>query len=293
MTQSLRQMGASTSQDVRFIDTSTILVILEVSTNGQSQCPPHANSISYELKGLKEEVVHEAPALAVTTKAMRGNAPLEVDEEEEEENSLEEISYFSDLENVIREARKATKALERENEIVHEMKRSNVIHNLDGSNIEEWEDPGISVEEVDSSRRPRADRVDKYDIWADLSSLKADIVFGQLLEISPVASKTLKDGMPVNRRAKRPKTRVSARVQMQKKTREVKAVEIEVTIVDKVVPHVLVDSGSSLNILPEHTMRKVKLSLTGPSPFVINMANQSPVVPVGIIKDCRLSTGGE
>ena len=40
-------------------------------------------------------------------------------------------------------------------------------------------------------------------------------------------------------------------------------------------------------------MRKLGLSLTGPSPFVINMANQSPLVPVGIIKDCRLSTGGE
>ena len=40
-------------------------------------------------------------------------------------------------------------------------------------------------------------------------------------------------------------------------------------------------------------MKKLGLSLTGPSPFVINMANQSPVVPVGIIKDCRLSTGGD
>ena len=40
-------------------------------------------------------------------------------------------------------------------------------------------------------------------------------------------------------------------------------------------------------------MRKLGLSLIGPSPFVINMANQSPTIPVGIIKDCRLSTGGE
>ena len=108
-----------------------------------------------------------------------------------------------------------------------------------------------------------------------------------------MARKTLKDGMPVIRRARKPKIQVSARVQMQGRTREVKAVEIEVTVVDKVVPNVLVDGGSSLNILPEHTMKKLGLSLTGPSPFLINMANQSPVVPVGIIKDCRLSTGGE
>ena len=76
---------------------------------------------------------------------------------------------------------------------------------------------------------------------ANLSSLKADITFGQLLENSLVARKTLKDGMPVNRRAKRPKTRVSARVQMQGRTRQVKAIEIEVMVVDKVVPNVLVD----------------------------------------------------
>ncbi len=64
--------------------------------------------------------------------------------------------------------------------------------------------------------------------------------------------------------------------------------EIEIIVVYKV----LVDGGSGLNILSEHTM-KLGLSLTGPSPFVINMANQSPTIPVGMIKDCRLSTGGE
>ena len=137
VTQSPREMGPSTSQDVRFMDASTIPVNLEVLTNGQGPCPPHANSILYEFKGLKEEVVHKAPALAVITRAMRGNAPLEVEEEEEEENPLREIPYFSDLENVTREARKATKALERENEIVHERERSNVVHDLDGSDVGE------------------------------------------------------------------------------------------------------------------------------------------------------------
>jgi hypothetical protein len=64
-------------------------------------------------------------------------------------------------------------------------------------------------------------------------------------------------------------------------------------VVDKVVPNVLVDGGSALNILPAQTMKKLGLSLTGPSPYVINMANQSSSVPIGQIKDCRISTGGE
>src|SRR5450631_4242228 len=108
-----------------------------------------------------------------------------------------------------------------------------------------------------------------------------------------MARKTLKEGMPVNRRTRKVKTRVAARVQLQGGGRDVKAVEIEVMVVDKVVPNVLVNGGSGLNILPEHTMKRLGLSLTSPSPFIINMANQSPAVPLGMIKDCRISTGGE
>ena len=60
---------------------------------------------------------------------------------------------------------------------------------------------------------------------------------------------------------------------------------------DKVVPNVLVDGRSGLNILLEHTMKKFGLNLTGPSPFVINMANQSPSTPLGMVEDCRIKTG--
>ena len=55
----------------------------------------------------------------------------------------------------------------------------------------------------------------------DLSLLKADITFDQLLEISPMARKTLKEGMPVNRQVWKAKTRISARVQSQGHLREV------------------------------------------------------------------------
>ena len=64
-------------------------------------------------------------------------------------------------------------------------------------------------------------------------------------------------------------------------------------VVDKVVPNALVDGGSGLNNLPEHTMKKLGLNLTGPSPFIINMTNQSPPVLLGMIKDYKISTGGE
>ena len=97
--------------------------------------------------------------------------------------------------------------------------------------------------------------------------------------------------MPVTMRTM--KTRVSAGVQIHEEMRDVKSIKIEVMVVDNVILNVLVDEGSGLNILLDYTMRKLGLSLTGPSSFIINMANQSSVVPLGMIKDCRISTGRE
>ena len=38
--------------------------------------------------------MHEAPAIAVTTRVMRGNMPLEIEMEEEEKNPLGDVPYF-------------------------------------------------------------------------------------------------------------------------------------------------------------------------------------------------------
>jgi len=104
-------------------------------------------------------------------------------------------------------------------------------------------------------------------LWDDLKKCKADITFVQLLEVSPIVRKTLKVGLLVAQRSQRPPQKLVARAQVGKKPFDIKAVEIEVVIVDKVILHTLVDGGSGLNILPLHTMEKLGLSLTGPSPI--------------------------
>ena len=210
-----------------------------------------------------------------------------------EEGSSDEAPHFPDLEGMARMARRTTEALERENVIIPDKERSPSVHEGEGSEMGEWEGPGIPGEKFEGMRHTRIKKREGYDLWADLSSLKADITFGQLLEILPVARKTLKGGMPITRRARKVRTRVATTVPVPGKSRDVKAVKIEVMVVDKVVPNVLVDGGSGLNILLEHTMKKLGLRLTCPSPFVINMANQSPSTPLGMIKDCRITTGGE
>jgi hypothetical protein len=47
----------------------------------QGQWPPHTNAITYELRSLDDGVTYEAPALAVTTRAMKGNIQAEKDVE--------------------------------------------------------------------------------------------------------------------------------------------------------------------------------------------------------------------
>ena len=75
----------------------------------------------------------------------------------------------------------------RENEILQIRETPNVIPDLDGSNIGEKEGLGIPSGEFDGVLRPKADRLKRYELWADLSLVKAAITFGQLLEISPMA----------------------------------------------------------------------------------------------------------
>ena len=140
--------------------------------------------------------------------------------------------------------------------------------------MEEWEGPEILLDEFDGVGNAKVKKLSGYDLWADLSSLKVDITFGQLLEISFMARKTLNEMMSITRGTRMVKTWVAARVSLQGGGRDVKPVEIEVMMVDKVVLNVLMDGGSGLNILPEHTMKRLGISLTGPSPFIINIANQ-------------------
>lgn len=59
--------------------------------------------------------------------------------------------------------------------------------------------------------------------------------------------------------------------------------EIKVLLIDKILPKVLVNRGSSLNIMLLQNMEKLGLNIIESSLFMINMANQSPKEPLGLI----------
>jgi hypothetical protein len=50
-------------------------------------------------------------------------------------------------------------------------------------------------------------------------------------------------------------------------------VEIEVEVMDKIIPYVMVDDGSNVNIMPESTMLRLGLSVIRPSPWKVKLAD--------------------
>ena len=89
------------------------------------------------LRNLDSDITHEAPALAVTTRAMRGNVLLEENVEGQEEYSSDEGPNILELNRV---ARSATRELEKENAILQDRKRPDVIRDLEGSDMGKWMD---------------------------------------------------------------------------------------------------------------------------------------------------------
>lgn len=74
---------------------------------------------------------------------------------------------------------------------------------------------------------------------------------------------------------------------------DVGLIELEVQIMDKIIPNALVDGGSGLNIMFLSTMKKLGLKVTSPSPNVVNLTNQSGHIPNGQIANYKVCIGDE
>jgi hypothetical protein len=74
---------------------------------------------------------------------------------------------------------------------------------------------------------------------------------------------------------------------------DVGPIELEVGIMEKIIPNALVDGGSGLNIMPPSTMEKIGLKITGLSPYVVNLADQSGHIPIDQIANCKVWIGDE
>ena len=75
------------------------------------------------MRSLDDGVTHEAPALIVTTRAMRGNIKADKDVKGQEEYSSDEDPNLSYFDRVAKVARRANKKLKKENAILQDGER--------------------------------------------------------------------------------------------------------------------------------------------------------------------------
>jgi hypothetical protein len=71
------------------------------------------------------------------------------------------------------------------------------------------------------------------------------------------------------------------------------AIKITVKIVDKMIPHTMVDNGGNTNIMPKSIMRKLGLASTESFFSTIKIVDQGVCKSIGRIQDLKVSTGGE
>lgn len=94
------------------------------------------------------------------------------------------------------------------------------------------------------------------------------------MEISSIVKKALKNPIPI-RIQRRLKIRMVAKIDAYTKWSEAKAIKIEISILEKIISNIIVASKSDLNIISFQTIKKLGLSVTSLSPFVIKIENRS------------------
>jgi hypothetical protein len=78
--------------------------------------------------------------------------------------------------------------------IPQDKKRSNVIHDLDGSEMGEWEGPNIPLDEFDEVRKMRIEKPEGYDLWLILAHSRRTLHSGSCWKSHPWSVKLLRSG---------------------------------------------------------------------------------------------------
>lgn len=286
------------NQDVRVAEEIRMSSPFPSQTNSTVVIEEHDSTSHLITHALEREgMMLKDSTVAVTTRAQALKEPTNLGVESPGSSASEDLPDLQVLDDTAKEAAKIAVEAGVEQSCWEQLggKKLECGEDLEEEEMdnEDWKGPDIPLEEFEFKRHMALRPTHRaYDLWKDLQKVKADITLAQLLEVSPLMRKSFKEGLPVARRKRKVKSKLVARAEGVAKLFDVQAVEIDVEIVDKVIPNVLVDGGSGLNIMPLHTMEKLGLSLTGPSPFVLNMADQSPAKPVGQIQNCKMLSGG-
>lgn len=91
----------------------------------------------------------------------------------------------------------------------------------------------------------------------------------------------------------RSKKKIQVYVWIIQRIKKIKAIELEVSIIDKIIFYIIVDRGNRLNIMSVKIIKKLGLSIIGPSLYIINLTNESQNTSLGQFCGCRVITNSE
>ena len=123
-----------------------------------------------------------------------------------------------------------------------------------------------------------------------LDSTQANITIGQLLEIAPYCKRRVMEAIYTKGRdeGEVPQTYLVAA-----KDFDEEMPMIAVWTKNRRIPNVLLDGGSGVNIITDTLMEKLGIGKQlEVAPFTIKMADQRKVMPLGIIKNLKITIGG-
>jgi hypothetical protein len=134
-----------------------------------------------------------------------------------------------------------------------------------------------------------AKRPDQYNICQDLMDQKADVTFGQLLHdnVNYQQQVEAKFGRKGKQRYVLPSKAVNFVL-----TEDLGAPKIDVIIDGICVPNVPVDGGAGVNVMLETTAFELGYSKFESTPTVLQMADQSKVLPIGQLSQVPTTIAG-
>ncbi|HYP43541.1 MAG TPA: hypothetical protein VEQ18_05915, partial [Candidatus Nitrosocosmicus sp.] len=126
--------------------------------------------------------------------------------------------------------------------------------------------------------------VPPYDILEDLGNLKVDITIKQLLGVAPLCRSTLQSNL-IRKRRKHIVNEIST-------SPDPGSPMIDVMIDGIVITGVQIDGGSSVNLMNWETMISLQLPGLQDTKLVLLMADQSRVIPNGILYKVKTIISG-
>lgn len=112
-----------------------------------------------------------------------------------------------------------------------------------------------------------------YDEWMDLCSLRPNISIALLIDVVPSFKNKFEEGVTVPWTPR--KAVMTARIYASLVVDD-RALEIDISILDRIIPCALTNTGSGINIMLLTKIVKLGLTISSLSPYIVKVANNGP-----------------